>query len=78
MGYGTEDKFKFKDKPEKIDFEQYKTFLEDYTPEKVAKYSKVSVKDIKYLANIYGDPNNKVVSLLVYGYEPTYQRYLDE
>ena len=61
IGYGTEDKFNFKDKPTKINFEDYKKFLEDYTPEKVAKYSKVSVKDIKYLAAIYGDPNKKVV-----------------
>ena len=45
-----------------LGFEEYKIFLEDYTPEKVAKYSKVSVKDIKYLANIYGNPNTKVVS----------------
>ena len=44
MGYGLEDNYKFKDKPTKIDFESYKKFLEDYTPEKVAKYSKVSVK----------------------------------
>ena len=62
MGYGTEDKYKFKDKPSKISFEDYKKFLEDYTPEKVAKYSRVSVKDIKYLATIFGDPNKKVVS----------------
>jgi len=62
IGYGTEDKFKFKDKPTKISFEEYKAFLNDYTPEKVSKISGVSVKDIKYMANLYGDPNKKVVS----------------
>ncbi len=62
IGYGTEDKFNFKDSPEKIDFNEYKEFLKDYTPEKVSGLSGVSVKDIKYLANLYGDPNKKVVS----------------
>ncbi|MCA0933760.1 molybdopterin-dependent oxidoreductase [Lutimonas saemankumensis] len=62
IGYGTEDKFNFNDVPEKIDFESYKTFLNDYSPEKVSNISGVSVKDIKYLANLYGDPNKKVVS----------------
>lgn len=62
IGYGTEDKFKFADEATPIDFESYKTFLEDYAPEKVSKISGVSVKDIKFLANLYGDPNKKVVS----------------
>lgn len=62
IGYGLEDNFEFSDKPESIDFEAFKEFLKDYSPEKVSKYSKVSVKDIKYLASIYGDPNKKVVS----------------
>jgi len=62
IGYGTEDKFNFKDVPEKIDFNEYKEFLKDYSPEKVSGLSGVSVKDIKYLANLYGDPNKKVVS----------------
>ena len=44
MGYGLEDNYKFKDKPEKIDFEDYKEFLKNYSPEKVSKYSKVSVR----------------------------------
>lgn len=62
MGYGLEDNYKFKDEPEKIDFKAYKKFLEDYTPEKVEKISGVSVKDIKYMAAYFGDPNKKVVS----------------
>ncbi|WNH12754.1 molybdopterin-dependent oxidoreductase [Thalassobellus suaedae] len=67
MGYGLEDKYKFKDKPEKIDFESYKEFLEDYSPEKVEKLSGVSAKDIKYMAAYYGDPNKKVMSLWCMG-----------
>jgi len=67
IGYGLEDKFKFKDKPQKITFNEYKEFLEDYTPEKVAKLSGVSVKDIKYMASYYGNPNKKVMSLWCMG-----------
>ena len=67
IGYGTEDKFNFNDKPEKIDFEAYKEFLKDYAPEKVSGMSGVSVKDIKFLANLYGDPNKKVVSFWCMG-----------
>ena len=67
IGYGTEDKFNFDDKPEKIDFEAYKEFLKDYSPEKVSGMSGVSVKDIKFLAKLYGDPNKKVVSFWCMG-----------
>ncbi len=67
IGYGTEDKFNFKDKPEVIDFESYKEFLKDYTPEKVSKMSGVSVKNIKYLAALYGDTNKKVTTFWCMG-----------
>lgn len=67
MGYGLEDNYKFKDKPTKISFQEYKAFLEDYTPEKVAQISGVSVKDIKYMAAYYGDPNKKIMSLWCMG-----------
>ncbi len=67
MGYGLEDKYKFQDKPQAINFEEYKKFLEDYTPEKVEELSGVSVKDIKYLAAYYGDPNTKVMSFWCMG-----------
>ena len=67
MGYGLEDKYKFKDKPEKISFKEFKEFLEDYSPEKVEKISGVSAKDIKYMASYYGDPNKKVMSLWCMG-----------
>lgn len=67
MGYGLEDKYKFDDKPTPIDFTSYFKFLQDYTPEKVEKISGVSAKDIKYMAALYGDPNNKVMSLWCMG-----------
>ncbi|MFS4491647.1 molybdopterin-dependent oxidoreductase [Maribacter sp. 2308TA10-17] len=67
MGYGLEDNYKFTDKPEAIAFEDYKTFLEDYTPEKASKISGVSIKDIKYLATHFGDPNTKVMSFWCMG-----------
>ena len=67
MGYGLEDKYKFTDKPEEISFEQYKEFLEDYSPEKVEKISGISAKDIKYMASYYGDPNKKIMSLWCMG-----------
>lgn len=67
IGYGLTDDFKFKDEPEQIDFEAFKVFLEDYTPEKVARYAGVSAKDIKYMASIYGNPNTKVVSFWCMG-----------
>ncbi|MEN8140114.1 MAG: molybdopterin-dependent oxidoreductase [Thermodesulfobacteriota bacterium] len=67
IGYGTEDHFKFKDKPQDISFEEYKTFLKDYTPEKVEKISGVSARDIKYMAALYGDPTKKVTSFWCMG-----------
>ena len=67
IGYGTEDHFKFNDSPEQIDFDSFKEFLQDYTPEKVSKLSGVSIKDIKFLASLYGDPNKKVVSFWCMG-----------
>ncbi len=67
MGYGTEDHYKFKDKATPIDMEQYKEFLKDYTPDKVEKISGVSAKDIILMANIYGNPNKKVMSFWCMG-----------
>src|SRR5210317_639806 len=67
IGYGLEDKFKFKDKGEALTFEQYKTFLQDYTPEKVEKLSGVTARDIRYMASLYGDPAKKVTSFWCMG-----------
>lgn len=67
IGYGLEDHFSFTEKAASIDFDAFKSFLADYTPVKVAKMSGVSVKDIKYLAKLYGDPNLKVTSFWCMG-----------
>lgn len=67
IGYGTEDHFAFTDKEDPINFEEYKKFLEDYTPEKVEKISGVSARDIKYMASLYGDPTKKVTSFWCMG-----------
>jgi len=67
IGYGLEDNFAFKDKEEGLTFEQFKIFLEDYTPEKVEKISGVPARDIKYLASLYGDPAKKVTSFWCMG-----------
>ena len=67
IGYGTEDHFKFTDKAEDASFEEYKKFLEDYTPEKVEKISGVPAMDIKYLAALYGNPDKKVTSFWCMG-----------
>jgi nitrate reductase NapA len=67
IGYGLEEKFKFKDKVESSTMDEYKKFLEDYTPEKVEKISGVSAKDIRYMASLYGDPKKKVTSFWCMG-----------
>jgi len=67
IGYGTEDHFAFTDQDEAINFEEYKKFLADYTPERVEKISGVPAKDIKYLAALYGDPSLKVTSFWCMG-----------
>ncbi|MDN5202306.1 molybdopterin-dependent oxidoreductase [Fulvivirgaceae bacterium BMA10] len=67
IGYGLEDKFKFKDEAKNISFEEFKHFLNDYKPENVEDLTGVSAKDIKYLASLFGDPNKKVMSLWCMG-----------
>ena len=67
IGYGLEDGFAFKDKGEKVSFQDLEKFLRDYSPEKVSGISGVSIKDLYYLATLYGDPNRKVVSLWCMG-----------
>ncbi len=67
IGYGLEDGFQFKDEASSMSFDEFKTFLDDYTPEKVEKISAVSAKNIRYLASLYGDPNRKVTSFWCMG-----------
>ncbi|TAK40774.1 MAG: nitrate reductase catalytic subunit NapA [Betaproteobacteria bacterium] len=51
-----------------ISFDEYRKFVSEYTAEKVAKLSGVSVKDLKTLAEIYADPKLKVVSYWTMGF----------
>jgi nitrate reductase NapA len=67
IGYGLQDKFSFKDIPQLVDFELYKTFVAHYTPELVQQLSGVSPDALKMLANYYGDPKLKVMSLWTMG-----------
>lgn len=67
IGYGLEDNFKFNDEATPISIEDFKKFLADYTPEKVEVTSGVKADDIRYLANLYADPNLKVTSFWCMG-----------
>jgi len=67
IGYGLEDNFSFKDVSKTASFEDYKRFLDDYTPEKVQYYSGVSASDIKYMASLFGNPDIKVTSFWCMG-----------
>ena len=67
IGYGMEDKFKFKDAPQIVDFAAYKAYVAAYTPERVAQISGVSPADLKALAAVYGDPRTKVISFWTMG-----------
>lgn len=67
IGYGLEENFKFQDQASDSDFDDFRNFLSDYTPERVEELSGVSAADIRYLAALYGDPNKKVMSLWCMG-----------
>ncbi|MFB3127368.1 MAG: molybdopterin-dependent oxidoreductase, partial [Candidatus Acidiferrales bacterium] len=67
IGYGLEDNFKFKDQPTEMDFDQFRAYLADYTPEKAAGPSGVPAETIRQLAEVYADPKVKVVSLWCMG-----------
>ncbi len=67
MGYGLEDGYQFKDKPESISFDDYVAFLADYTPEKVSATTGIPVSTIQELAKKYGDKSRGVVSLWCMG-----------
>ncbi|WDE96243.1 molybdopterin-dependent oxidoreductase [Lentisphaera profundi] len=67
IGYGLEDGYKFTDEAKPSDLEAYRDFLDDYTPEAVAKYTGVSADDLRYLAHLYGSKKTKVMSLWCMG-----------
>ncbi|BDY05784.1 nitrate reductase catalytic subunit NapA [Ferrimonas sp. YFM] len=53
---------------EAIDFEQFKKFVADYDVETVAKLSGVEADKLIALAELYADPNRKVVSYWTMGF----------
>ena len=54
-------------KDQKVDFDGYVAFLEDYAPDKVAGRIGISASQIEKLADDYGDPDVKCVSLWTMG-----------
>ena len=50
-----------------IDFDAFAKFVSEYTVEKAAELSGVSEKDLLALAELYADPNRKVMSLWTMG-----------
>jgi nitrate reductase NapA len=67
IGYGLKDNFKFRDEAEVVDFDTYKNFVAEYTPEYVERLSGVSRGDLDYLAELYGNPRYKVMSFWTMG-----------
>ncbi|MDH3216912.1 MAG: molybdopterin-dependent oxidoreductase [Candidatus Krumholzibacteria bacterium] len=67
IGYGLEDKSAFKEQAEEIPFDDFKERVARYTPEHVEEISGVSVTDLEMLADVYGDPDVKVMSFWTMG-----------
>lgn len=67
IGYGLADKSSFSEAAKKATFEEYKAFLETYTPEYVAKASGLRVEDLEALAGFFADPRLKVMSVWCMG-----------
>jgi nitrate reductase NapA len=81
IGYGVEDQFEyggaepswktyrpFADKAEAVSYDDYKKFLESYTPEHAEKISGVPAETIRQAARLFGDPKRKAVSLWTMGF----------
>ncbi|WP_085904659.1 nitrate reductase catalytic subunit NapA [Kiloniella majae] len=76
IGYGLRPEHELEKKAKNADkaggssemtFEEFKTFVADYTVEKVSKLSGVSEKHLVELAELYADPDRKVVSFWTMG-----------
>ncbi len=68
IGYGLEDNFQFQEEPKSISFDEYKSYVQKYTPEYVEKISGLPAGKIRQLAEIYADKFTKVVSLWCMGF----------
>ena len=62
-----DDRFAFTDEPENIGFEEFRAYLESYTPELAAGLCGVGAEQIRQLAGLYADPGVNVVSLWCMG-----------
>lgn len=67
IGYGLEDNFTFQEEARTVSFDEFKTYVATYTPEYVEQLSGVSPQVLSELADIYGDPEIKVMSLWTMG-----------
>lgn len=76
IGYGLRPEHELEKKAKNADkaggssemtFEEFKAFVADYTVEKVSKLSGVSEKHLVELAELYADPDRKVVSFWTMG-----------
>lgn len=71
IGYGSygeqANRYTFADTPAEATFEDFKKFLADYTPEKVAPLCGISVAQIQALAQLYGEMQRNTVSLWCMG-----------
>ncbi len=71
IGYGcygeNAERYTFKDKGRDSSLDEMKSFLDDYTPEKVSKISGVPVEQIRALADLYGEADRGTVSLWCMG-----------
>jgi len=50
-----------------VSFEEYKMLVAEYTPERTAALSGVSLEQLKMLADLFADPKKKIVSLWCMG-----------
>jgi len=77
IGYGCygehAERYTFKDKVRDSSYEELKTFLADYTPEKVSEISGVPVAQIRSLAELYGDLTRGTVSTWCMGVNQHYR-----
>ncbi|MEM7582525.1 MAG: molybdopterin-dependent oxidoreductase, partial [Acidobacteriota bacterium] len=71
IGYGfagdQAERYTFKDQATEASFEDFKAFLADYTPQRVAEITGVPEAQIHALAKLYGEPNRGTVSLWCMG-----------
>ena len=58
----------FTDRPQKISFDEYKVFLEKYTPEAAEQISGVPADKIREIARLFADPKRKSMSFWTMGF----------